>query len=76
MYLSIHQNNYEGNGIQIGNLMKIQNRWYRAPELLVGDPAYGKEVTKMFNSEMQIISTSQICHFFIYHQFFANIEII
>ena len=28
--------------------MKIQNRWYRAPELLVGDPAYGKEVTKMF----------------------------
>ena len=21
------------------------SRWYRAPELLVGDPAYGKEVT-------------------------------
>ena len=75
MYLSIHQNNYEGNGIQIGNLMKFQNRWYRAPELLVGDPAYGKEVTKMFNIEKQIVSTFHISNFFIYHHFFAKIEI-
>ena len=22
----------------------VATRWYRAPELLVGDPAYGKEV--------------------------------
>ena len=27
------------------NISYELSRWYRAPELLVGDPAYGKEVT-------------------------------